>query len=137
MDEPISTSTAAPPTFVPRLLATAMLVAPVGYLGALCLYGVARLSWSHAGLLGTPVDPKDLVPAPLMLGYVVVSLAVLHGQLPAAMLLVVGVPQLGLPAARADRATRWLLLMAVLATGAYLAASFTPFGADLRRWIAD
>ncbi|MGC9665719.1 hypothetical protein ACNTMW_04080 [Planosporangium sp. 12N6] len=130
------TTPAGPPRGA-RLLAAAMLAAPLGYLGALCLYAVARTHATHAELLTEPVDPKDFVPGWLLPGYVLVFLAVTYGQLPALLLLLAGAPHLAVPRVRARRGTWWLVLVAALATCAYLVVSVTPFGFALNQWILD
>jgi hypothetical protein len=126
-----------------RWLAVAMLVLPLAYLAALCLYGWGRLDVGHTELISGGHDPKDLVPfgvdwfGPPLLAYGVVVLTVMVGPLPGTVLALVAAVTLALPPVRADRRAWWLLLVATLATVAFLLISAVPFGADLRGWFLD
>jgi hypothetical protein len=74
---------------------------------------------------------------PPLLGYGVVALTVMVGPLAGILLALVGAMALALPPVRADRRAWRRLLVATLATAAFLLISATHFGADLRGWFLD
>jgi uncharacterized membrane protein YhaH (DUF805 family) len=132
-------------TFGPRAVAVLESILVGGYLVAMAMFAwaYADADGDTARLLGGYFDPKDYVPGgmhlvnPLAYVFTVATLSVLIGWLYGIGLLLAAVPLLVLRRGRVPGRTWWWLLVATVAVAALVAMTFTPFGADLGRWIAD
>ncbi|GAA4261584.1 hypothetical protein [Dactylosporangium darangshiense] len=121
-----------------RAFGIVQLAVAAPYLWAVVFYGYARLRLgvSHAELVGTPYDPKDLLVlwfppfwayTPVMLWLAVGGWTVASGLAPAGLVLAIG----------GQRAARWLPLTGTIAAAAVTALAVSTFGDTLRIWLLD
>lgn len=134
----------APPPMLRAVIGTQLFLAGFALVGFTVLYltGLARAG-DHQTLVGTPVDPKDLIPFgfhawnPFTWLYDLLVLVVAVGWLPAAASTPVGMAML-LRADVRSRPGRWVpLLVGTVGCAVFVFLLFSPASAELRTWFAD
>ncbi|HEX8629251.1 MAG TPA: hypothetical protein VF755_13890 [Catenuloplanes sp.] len=134
----------APPPWLRLLIAVQLFVVAFSVVAVTALYlaGLAKAG-SHAVLVGTPVDPKDVLPLgfhwwnPFTWLYAVMASVITFGWIFAGPMAVLGLSQLARAEVRA-RPRLWVpLLVGSVGCAAFLLLMFSPLTFEVRMWLAD